>query len=193
MKRRRRQLTGTAVAALAGALASVPAGAIDASERDPQVLVATTGNRSERVQTLSITHRPGAERRVVMSLGPRRLPDLVRGDRVRITAELGVTTECYKVVPRCRHSPYRYDPRVRAQLVLAPSPKAKGKRRTMAISKRLDETCTQRRPQYEHHCILVFRHAGFHVRAPQRLPCKLERCHVNLVAAAHHPRASPND
>ena len=92
MKRRRRQLSGTVVAALAGALASVPAGAIDASERDPQVRVATTGNRSERVKTLRITHRPGTERRVVMSLGPRRLPDLMRGDRVGITAELGVST-----------------------------------------------------------------------------------------------------
>ena len=193
MERRRRQLTGTVVVALAGGLASVPAGAIDASERDPQVRVVTSGNRSERIKALPITRRPGAERRVVMSLGPRRLPDLMRGDRVRITAELGVTTECYRLQPRCRRSPYRYDPRVRAQLVLAPSPKAKGKRRTMAISKRRHETCTQRRPQYEHHCILVFGHAGFHVRAPQRLPCKLERCHVNLVADVHHPRASANE
>ena len=67
----------------------------------------------------------------------------MRGDRVRITAELGVTTECYRLQPRCRRSPYRYDPRVRTQLVLAPSPKAKGKRRTMAISKRRHETCTR--------------------------------------------------
>ena len=69
MERRRRQLTGTVVVALAGGLASVPAGAIDASERDPQVRVVTTGNRSERVKALPITRRPGAERRVVMSLG----------------------------------------------------------------------------------------------------------------------------
>ena len=52
----------------------------------------------------------------------------------------------------------------------------------MAISKRRHETCTQRRPQYEHHCIIVFRHAGFHVRAPaalavqaRALPCQSDR------------------
>jgi len=197
--RRRLKLAGTGlrlstvVAVLAGGLAAASTGAVEGAERDPRVRVATTGNRSERVKTLPITRRPGTERRVVMSLGPRRLPDLIRGDRVRITAELGVTTECYRLLPRCRRSPYRYDPRVRAQLVLAPSPKAKGKRRTMAISKRRDEICTQRRPQYEHHCILVFRHAGFRVRRPQRLPCKLDRCHVNLIADVHHPRASPNE
>jgi hypothetical protein len=128
-----------------------------------------------------------------MSLGPKRLPDLIRGDRVRITAELAVTTECYTQQPRCRRSPYRYDPRVRAQLVLASSPKAKGKRRTTAISKRRRETCTQRRPQYEHHCVIAFRHAGFRARAGRRLPCALNRCHINLVADVHHPRASSNE
>jgi hypothetical protein len=182
-----------ATSALAAGLAGASAGASEEGERDPRVRVATTGNQSERIETMPITRAVGAEKRVVMSLGPGRLPDLMRGDRVRITAELGVTTECYRQLPRCRRSPYRYDPRVRAQLVLAASPKAKGKRRTMAISERRHETCTQRRPQYEHHCILTFRHAGFRVRAPQRLPCALNRCHVNLVADVHHPRASSNE
>jgi hypothetical protein len=193
----RAQLTGVGLVAATSALAAGIVGAsADASgggERDPQVRVATTGNNSERIETIPITRVPGAEKRVVMSLGPRRLPDLVRGDLVRITAELGVTTECYTPQPRCRRSPYRYDPRVRAQLVLAPSAKAKGRRRTMAISKPVHETCTQRRPQYEHHCILVFRHAGFRIGAPRRLPCAPDRCHVNLVADVNHPRASPNE
>lgn len=197
MGKSRGHLTGPRLAAvmsaLAAAIAGASAGASEGGERDPRVRVATTGNQSERVKTMPITRAPGAEKRVVMSLGPRRLPDLVRGDRVRITAELRVTTECYTLQPRCRRSPYRYNPRVRAQLVLAPSPKAKGKRRTRAISGRHHETCTQRRPQYEHHCIVVFRHAGFHTRAPQRLPCALNRCHINLVADVHHPRASANE
>ena len=105
-----------------------------------------------------------------------------RGDHRVLQVAAAVSTLALPLRPACA-----------TQLVLAPSPKAKGKRRTMAISKRRHETCTQRRPQYEHHCILVFRHAGFHVRAPQRLPCKLERCHVNLVADVHHPRASANE
>jgi hypothetical protein len=182
-----------ATSALAAGLAGASTGASEGGERDPRVRVATTGNNSERVKTIPITRVPGAEKRVVMSLGPKRLPDLIRGDRVRVTAELSVTTECYTPQPRCRRSPYRYAPRVRTQLVLASSPKAKGKRRTMAISKRHHETCTQRRPQYEHHCIITFRHAGFSVRAPRRLPCALDRCHVNLVADVHHPRASSTE
>jgi hypothetical protein len=191
-----RQVTASrlaaATSALAAGLAGASAEATEGGERDPRVRVTTTGNQSERVKAIPITRVRGAEKRVVMSLGPRRLPDLIRGDRVRITAELGVTTECYTPQPRCLRSPYRYAPRVRAQLVLAPSPKAKGKRRTMPIAKRRHETCTQRRPQYEHHCNLVFRRAGFHARAPRRLPCALHRCHVNLVADVHHPRASSN-
>lgn len=197
MSESRSQVVGfclvAAMSALAAGLAGASAGASEGGERDPRVRVVTTGNNSERVKTMPITRVTGAEKRVVMSLGPRRLPDLIRGDRVRITAELGVTTECYTLQPRCRRSPYRYDPRVRAQLVLASSPKAKGKRRTMPISNRRLETCTQRRPQYEHHCILVFRRAGFRVGAPRRLPCPLNRCHVNLVADVHHPRASANE
>ena len=94
--------------ALAAGLAGASAGAGEGAERDPQVRVATTGNRSERVKTLPITRRPGAERRVVMSRTTAS-SDLIKGD-------LGVTTECYRLLPRCRRSPYRYDPRVRAQL-----------------------------------------------------------------------------
>lgn len=181
------------ISALAAALAGASSGIGDGGGRDARVRVVTTGNNSERVKTMPITRVPGAEKRVVMSLGPGPLPDLVTGDRVRVTAELNVTTDCYRPKPRCRGSVYHYDPRIRAQLVLASSAKAKGKRRTMPISKRRHETCTQRRPHYEHHCVLVFGHAGFHARAPGRLPCALERCHVNLVADVHHPRASSND
>ena len=129
----------------------------------------------------------------MISLGPSGLPDLARGDRIRITAELMVTTNCVKPVPRCRGPSYGYNPRIRARLVLAPSRRVKQGPRTMPVSKLRRETCTQRRPQYEHHCVFVFTHAGFDVQRQGRLPCALETCYVNLVADAHHPRASSRD
>ena len=179
---------------LAGGVAVQAAASSSADEtRKPRVRVTTTGNESERIKILPITRESGAEKRVVMSLGPSRLPDLARGDRVRITAELMVTTNCVKPVPRCRGPAYGYNPKIRARLLLAPSRRTKKGPRAMPISKLKRETCTQRRPQYEHHCVFVFRHAGFAVHRPRRSPCALDACHVNLVADVHHPRASSRD
>jgi hypothetical protein len=153
----------------------------------------TSGNGSERIKTLHITRNAGERPRVVMSLGPGRLPDLRRGDRVRLSAELQVTTNCNTRGPRCRGGIYHYNPRVRARLVLSSSAKATGGRRAKAVSPLNRETCTQKRPQYEHHCVLVFNRAGFRVGDRRRMPCAPNRCHVNLVASVHHPNAKPND
>lgn len=154
----------------------------------PLVRVGTTGNDSELVETLPITRRRGAHQRVVMSLGPPELPDLAAGDRLRVTAEMQVTGNCASRGPRCRGRPYHYAPVVRARLVIAADARTTGGRRSRAISGVARETCTQRRPQYEHHCVLVFTRADTTIR-PGSLPCALDDCHVNLVADAHHPRA----
>ena len=183
-RRARRFFSSFAAVGLCGFCASTWS-----AERAPQVRVATTGNHSERVQTLPITRKQGAKRHVVMSLGPSRLPDLTEGDRVEISAELQVTTNCRIPGPRCRGPSYGYSPRIRAKLVLAPSARAKRAPMARAISGVKRETCTQKRPQYEHHCVLVFTRAGFDVGNPSHLPCNLDDCHVNLVADAHHPSA----
>jgi hypothetical protein len=182
-----------ALALVGGTAVQAAASSSTDDTRRPRVRVATTGNESERVKTLRITRESGAEKRVVISLGPSGLPDLAPGDRVRITAELMVTTNCVKPVPRCRGPSYGYNPRIRARLVLAPSGRAKAGPRTMPISKLKRETCTQRRPQYEHHCVFVFAHAGFDVHRSRRFPCAIQACHVNLIADVHHPRASSGD
>ncbi len=64
---------------------------------------------------------------------------------------------------------------------------------TMPIAPPEGDTCTQKRPDYEHHCVLVFTAAGFRVGDPGRLPCPLEACYINLVASADNPRARRGD
>lgn len=175
--------------ALVGAAASAPA----TDRRPPLVRVATTGNGSERVDTLPITRRPGARERVVISMRPPRLPSLAVGDRVRVTAEVQMTGNCGHRDPRCRGPIYRYAPSLRARLVLARDPRATSGPGTLQIAAPEQETCTQKRPDYEHHCVLVFTAGGFEVQDPGRLPCPLEACFINLVASADNPRAGHGD
>ncbi len=177
---------------LAAAVAALAAAGLAGAATPPQVRVATTGNGSERVETLSITPRPGAAKRVVISLGPHRLPDLAAGDRLRITAEFQVTGNCRSRGPRCVGSIYHYDPIVRASLVIAGSARTTGGAGAVAVASLKRETCTQERPDYEHHCVLVFTRGKLKIN-PARLPCPLHGCYVNLVADAHHPRASRGD
>lgn len=181
---------GVAIAAVA-ILAAAALGAGDAPR--PSVEVATTGNDSELVKTVAITRRAGRRPQVAMSMGPGRLPDLERGDRLRVSAELQVTNNCNYRSPRCVGPVYHYDPRVRARLVLGPDARTTGGLGALRLGAPESETCTQRRPDFEHHCVLVFTGAELVVGDPGRLPCALDRCHVNLVVDAHSPRARRGD
>lgn len=159
----------------------------------PEVRVATTGSDSELVKRLPITRRRGVHERVVMSLGPDSLPSLAEGDRLSVTAEFQVTGNCASPDPRCTGPIYHYDPIVRARLVLAADDRTAGGPGTVALGKVKRETCTQRRPDYEHHCVLVFTDDGLDLDEPSRLPCPLDACYLNLVADAHHPAAGSGD
>ena len=60
--------------------------------------MASTGGDAELVETIPITRRRAAGRRVAMRLGPSRrrfasLPDLAPGDRIEVLAEVEVTTD----------------------------------------------------------------------------------------------------
>jgi hypothetical protein len=160
---------------------------------EPSVRVATTGNRSERTKTLPISRRAGAEKRVVMSMPPNRLPSLEEGDRLRATAELQVTVNCFFRSARCVGPIYRYNPHVRARLILARSPRTTGGAGAVTLASPERDTCTQRHPHREHHCVLVFTRAGTDIRRPGRLPCPLDACFVNVVADVHHSRARRGD
>jgi hypothetical protein len=182
------------IVAVAGpAAARAPGAGIGPSADERSVRVTTTGHGSERVRTLPIARRPGREPRVVMSLSPNRLPSLSRGDRLRVTAELQVTVNCFFQSPRCVGPVYRYNPEIQARLILARSAETTGGPGAIALGEAQRDVCTQRHPHREHHCVLVFRHGGLEVRRPGRLPCPLEACYVNMVAEAHHPRARPGE
>lgn len=174
--------------ALVGASASA---ATPASARSVQL--ATTGNHSELVKTIPITSRAGAARRVVMSLGPKKLPRLRRGDVLKLSAEAQVTTTCVDASARCIGRQYGFTPAVTARVVLAARSRATGGAGALAVSGPQTARCHQPRPNRNHHCVLVFRNAAFRLGHPGRLPCRLARCHVNLVLDAHNPAARAGD
>ena len=176
-------LAASTLAASAGIASAAP------DEDAPLVRVATTGNGSELVKTLPITRNPGAEPRVVMSMGPHELPDLAAGDRVDVTAEMQVTGNCGHPDPRCIGPIYKYAPDLRGTLILTADENATGGPGTLSISGTEREECSQRRPDYEHHCVLTFTRGGFTIGNAGGLPCPLDDCHINLVADASNPEA----
>jgi hypothetical protein len=188
----RRRVAAIGLTAGCALAAAAPAGS-QPVRGDPEVRVATTGNSSELVKTLPITRRPGTAKRVVMSMGPHSLGDLLLGDRVRITAEFQVTGNCGHPDPRCVGPIYHFSPKLRGRLILADDDRDTGGPDTLALAPSKRQGCSQRRPDYEHHCVLVFTRAGFAVDDPAQLPCAPDSCFVNFVADAHHPRARRGD
>ncbi len=177
-----------AFAAVGAALAAVPASA------GPPDLVElrTTGDRSERYETIPITRERGAEPRVAMSLAPGQLPDLLEGDRLQVTAELQTTNNCYRPSPHCVAQPYSVSPRVGTRLILARG-LATGGPRTLAISDRRELKCDQEPEHREHHCVSVFSGSNIRLGDPDSLPCQLDRCRVSLVADAYNRGARAGD
>jgi hypothetical protein len=158
----------------------------------PRVLVSTTGNQSERVRTIPITRQQGREKRVVMSMDPQEVPDFVRGDRMKVTAEVQFTVNCLpeqRQERSCIGPAYNYNPVVRTSLVLAQGDETTGGGGAVRISPTKRNICRQRLPFREHHCVVTFTEAGFTLRAGDSPPCPLDSCRVNLVAEAHNPYA----
>ena len=79
-----------------------------------------TGPHSELRKTVPITRRPGAEPRIVLSMGPGKLSGLRRRDRLELLSEVQLTVDCDKPSPRCAGRPVRLRPeRVVVTLELA--------------------------------------------------------------------------
>ena len=175
----------------AGIAAAAPGGGGgDGGERQRgTVRVATSGSYSERIEKLPISRDPGAEKRVVMSLGPRKLPRLRRGDKLKLSSEVQVTLNCNERMRRCIGPPYHYDPEVAVRLVLA---RSAGSERGLQVGRTKRADCRQRHPR-EHHCVLVITGAGLRVDDPRKLPCPPDRCFVNLVIDASNPKAGTDD
>jgi hypothetical protein len=146
------------------------------------------------VKTVPISRRQGTARRSVLSIGPRKLPKLRRGDVLKLSAEVQVTTTCVTAGRRCVGRPYSYTPRARARIVLADGQHAaSGSDHVVALSSPQSVSCSQQRPNRNHHCVLVFRNVRARLGRHLRTPCALHRCHLNLVLSAANGRAVPGN
>lgn len=145
-------------------------------------------NEAELVKALPVGRSSdGATRRIVMQLGPERLPGLVSGDRLITAAEVQVTSRCDvgQSAPGCN-----YNPKVRGQLILSGDPNDKSP--SGAGSRALSGVETIKCTKAEHHCMIVFRprDATHRLEDGFDLPCVGKgTCHVNLVMWAWHPDA----
>ncbi len=176
-------LTVCAVCAAATPLAATS----HAQGGSPHVLVATTGNDSELRGSIPITRKPGKRPRTAMSMGPGSLPSLSSGDRLKATAELEVTTDCYEKSARCVGKPYAYNPIVQARVVLANGPFVTGGEGAVELgAQRLK--CRQKPPDREHHCVITFTDASLDIGDPGQLPCTPGSCYLNFSVEAHNKR-----
>ncbi len=153
----------------------------------PEVRLIATGKQSELVRSVGIARSRKASERVVMSIGPRRLGPLGKGDRLAVSAEAQVSTTCAERSRRCIGRRYRFDPIVTARLVLSGHRKRGVRGRALSGRKRV--VCAQRRPNRNHHCTLTLAGGGTRIGNLAKIPCAPDRCHVNLVVGAHHGRA----
>src|SRR5215208_3715901 len=155
-----------------------------------KALVSTTGDKSERTDHLDITNTQGAAPQAVMSLP---LSSVKAGDRLKVSSELEVTTDCIDSAGHCGHysdgavgHPYDYNPLVDTQLILASSPDATT---GTPLTGLLEQRCRQQLPYRHHHCVPVFPSTTFDV------PADASGLYVNLVASAWNPHgdAQPGD
>jgi len=175
--------------ALAG-FAAVTAASAGGFSEPYNALVMTTGDNSELTDHLDIANTEGAGATAVMSL---RLSNVSAGDRIRVSSEFQVTTDCLNAAGRCSNyedgvvgHPYDYNPLVDAQLVLASTSSATT---GTPITGVLERRCRQQLPYRHHHCVLVFPSTTFDV------PSGAQGRYVNLVATARSSqgKAQPGD
>ncbi len=186
------------ILALAAALAGTCALALPAHGAKGEVepaLIPTIASRgaNETRATIPITQSRGAQPYVVLSERVMAGGGLRRGDVLRATAEVQLSTTCATAEERCIGSQYNFSPRMDGQVVLGSSPTATGGASADPISKKKTRRCNQKRPNRNHHCVLVFSDAVKRVRNLGSLPCPPDGCYLNLVASADHDRAGPGD
>jgi hypothetical protein len=187
------------VTGAAGSSAHVAFGAL--AGEVPKVRVSHSGNSTEIRKAIPIAGRPARKERVVMTMTPHQLGDLRAGDRLLVSAELEVTTDCLpRQRPRGRHRrracagrPYRYAPVARAVMLLADDGHDTGGEGTVPLTPTKRITCRQKPPDREHHCMIVFVWAHYSVPDASFLPCPPRECFLNVVANAHHPNAHRGD
>ena len=188
MTRGRTLTLAVAVCALAAAFPPLIGDAGAQDETGDRVLVATTDAHPPELRTtVPISRTSDKKPRVVMSLGPDKLPSLSTGDRLQATAEVEVTTDCLEESVRCVGRPYTYNPIVQVRIVLANGPGVTGGEGAMELGvQRLK--CRQKLPDREHHCVIVFRDTVLDVTDGSALPCAEGGCYLNMIVDAHNTR-----
>lgn len=152
-----------------------------------KVKVATTGNRSELVETIPITKKPLVSPRVVMSLGPDTLGALQNGDQLEVNAEAEITTDCRFASSECVGQPYDVNPKIGASLVIATGPSTAA---GFVLAPRQEVNCRQKLPNRQHHCVFTLQPPALQVDLAA-LPCPASGCYVNLVMDTYHRKGSP--
>jgi hypothetical protein len=181
---RRRWAIAAALVAAALAVAAVPGHA----RAQSAVQATSTVDGSELVKTIPIRRRP-KQGKVVLSLGPGSLPALATGDVLRPSAILQVSNTCATPDPRCIGVRYDYSPDFSAQLVLADGPGVGGGSGTLAVTPRFQQSCGQKRPNRNHHCVLALPGAPITIPGADQLPCLASGCYLNLVVRAYNTSA----
>jgi hypothetical protein len=153
-----------------------------------QVKFATSGNHSELVEKIPITRAAGEVETLAMSVGPDEdLPPFSPNDLLRVVAEVQPSTTCVVAGNRCIGRRYRINPFIHARLVLADA--ADPAAPAVELTPERVVHCTQRRPNRNHHCPLIFSSADLEIPDPNALPCLPDACYVNLLVSADHPKA----
>lgn len=181
-----RGIRSAAAAAFAVVLVPALVSAGDAGSRGSrpaELAGAFTGPRAELRETVPIARRAAERARSVLSLP---LGTLERGHRVRFNGEVTVTTTCVERLQRCIGTPYEFDPKLRAQVVLAARPRQVGS--TDPVSRRVGLECEQTRPNRNHHCPLVVG-GSFTLSRAQARACARTECRLNMILDAHHKKA----
>jgi hypothetical protein len=188
----------TRAAAIAAVLLGTGALALPAIAARGEVepaLIASIDSRgpNETRATIPITRSRGAKPNVVLSERVQAGGGLRRGDVLRATGEVQLSTTCVTPDPRCIGSQYSYSPRMDGQVVLASSPTATGGSNADPISRVDTRRCNQKRPNRNHHCVLVFSDGVKRVKNVGNLPCPPDACYLNVVASADHENAGRGD
>jgi hypothetical protein len=180
--------------ALAGSVPTLPfplEGSHNTDGVGDTVRFGTTGNHSELVDSVPITKSPKQAQAVAMSIGPGDLPTFDAGDELRVNGEIQPSTTCVERGSNCLGKRYRINPFIRARLVLADGADPAATSIELAPAEFVH--CTQRRPNRNHHCPLVFRDAKLEITNLDDLPCAPNACYVNLLISADHRKAKPNN
>jgi len=152
-----------------------------ASQGEVTIDASTTGDRSELIETVPIERVPGRGF-AAMTLGQGSMPVLERGDRLRVSAEFLVTTDCTFRSARCAGAPYVFNPVVDTAVVLMNG----SDEIELAADRR---KCFQKPGQRQHHCAIPF-HGIEAGDAANRLRCESGGCSLEVRVRAWSPRAN---